>query len=128
MSVSIVRLGSPRKTDGVRIGTVRRPPRGIRKEDYGRLNYYDIWLPMLAPSAELLKIGKRASNDEIAWKQFKKKFEVEMGRAEAVSILSLLAALSHQTDFSIGCYCENEGRCHRSILRELLKRNGAQIV
>jgi len=127
VTISIVRLGTERTDQGIRLGTVRRPPRGVRKEDYGRLNYYDVWLPILSPSADLLKLGKAAATDEKSWQQFKRMFKAEMGRPEPASVLTLLAALSHQTDFSMGCYCEDENRCHRSVLRELLVERGAEL-
>jgi uncharacterized protein YeaO (DUF488 family) len=127
MTVRIVRLGSPREiNEGLRIGTVRRPPRGVRKEDYAAKNIYDVWFPNLAPSESLLKEAL-SQTDEKSWKAFKRKFMAEMKRPEAKRDLDLLAALSHQTNYAIGCYCQNESRCHRSILRELLERRGADI-
>ena len=127
MAISIVRLGGPRQRgEGLRIGTVRRPPRGVRKEDYSRRDFYDVWFPNLAPSEALLKEFPGA-DDAQSWKMFKRRFLVEMKRPDAARDLDLLAALSHQTDCSIGCYCENESRCHRSILRELLVQRGATI-
>ena len=128
MAVSIVRLGSPRRPgEGLRIGTVRRPPRGVRKEDYSSKNIYDVWFPNLSPSEPLLKsvsppIGERD------WKAFRRRFLAEMKSPEKKRDLELLAALSHSADFSVGCYCEDESRCHRSILRELLERAGARIA
>jgi uncharacterized protein YeaO (DUF488 family) len=128
MAISIVRLGSPRQErEGLRIGTVRRPPRGIRKEDYASKNIYDVWFPNLSPSEALLK-EFLATDDEKSWKAFKRKFLAEMKAPEAGKDLDLLAALSHHTNLSIGCYCENEDRCHRSILRELLLKRGAEIL
>lgn len=127
MAIRIVQLGSPRETDeGLRVGTVRRPPRGIPKSEYASRNFYDVWLPNLSPSPELMKEGKSAQDDR-SWALFKKKFRSEMGRPEAVRILELLAALSHRTQLSVGCYCEDENRCHRSILRELLAARGADL-
>ena len=127
MAISIVRLGSPRaRNEGLRIGTVRRPPRGVRKEDYAAKNIYDVWFPNLAPSEALLKEGLLAT-DEKSWKAFRRRFLAEMKTPGPVRDLDVLAALSHQTDFSIGCYCADESRCHRSILRELLKIKGAEI-
>jgi uncharacterized protein YeaO (DUF488 family) len=127
MTIRIVQLGSPRKTDeGLRVGTVRRPPRGVPKADYARKDYYDVWLPNLSPSPELMKEGKLAQ-DERAWAVFRKKFRAEMSRPEQSRVLELLAALSHQTQLSVGCYCEDEKRCHRSILRELLEERGADL-
>lgn len=127
MTVSIVRLGSPRKEgEGLRIGTVRRPPRGVKKEDYSRKNIYDVWFPNLSPSEGLLKEGLQVSSDR-DWKAFRRKFLAEMKTAGARRDLDLLAALSHQTDFSIGCYCEDESRCHRSLLRALLQEREADV-
>jgi uncharacterized protein YeaO (DUF488 family) len=127
MALRIVRLGSPRESDeGLRIGTVRRPPRGVSKEDYASKNIYDVWFPNLSPSEALLKQAL-PMNDENSWKAFRRKFIAEMRLPEARRDLDLFAALSHQTNFSIGCYCKNESRCHRSILRELLEQRGANI-
>ena len=127
MAIRIVQLGSPRETDeGLRVGTVRRPPRGVSKADYARKDYYDVWLPNLSPSPELMKEGKSAQDDRL-WALFRKKFRAEMSRPEASRVLELLAALSHQTQLSVGCYCEDEKRCHRSILRELLEELGADL-
>ena len=128
MAIRIVQLGSPRETDeGLRVGTVRRPPRGVPKSDYARKNFYDVWLPNLSPSPELMKEGKSAQDDR-SWALFRRKFRAEMSRPEASRVLELLAALSHQTQLSVGCYCEDERRCHRSILRELLKERGADLI
>ena len=127
MTIKIVRLGSPRAAEeGLRIGTVRRPPRGVRKEDYASKNFYDVWFPNLSPSEPLLKEA-RAADDEKAWKTFKRRFLAEMKSSEASKDLDLLAALSHHTNIAIGCYCEDESRCHRSILRELLLQRGADV-
>jgi uncharacterized protein YeaO (DUF488 family) len=127
MSIGIVRLGSPRaEGEGLRIGTVRRPPRGVRKEDYAARDFYDVWFPNLSPSEALLKEGQ-GTQDEKSWKVFKRKFQEELKRSEAAKDLDLLAALSHQTNMSIGCYCQDENRCHRSILRELLVQRGADV-
>ncbi len=127
MAIRIVRLGSPRERDeGLRIGTVRRPPRGVRKEDYALKNIYDVWFPNLSPSEALLKEALQIS-DEGSWRKFKRKFIAEMKQPEAKRDLDVFAALSHQTNFAIGCYCEDESRCHRSILRELLEQRGADI-
>lgn len=126
MAVSVVRLGSPRgENEGLRIGTVRRPPRGVRKADYSRKNIYDLWFPNLAPSEQLLK--ESMPSDERTWKQFRRRFLVEMSAPEPRRTIELLAALSQQTDFSVGCYCEDETRCHRSLLRDLLSKAGASI-
>lgn len=128
MSVRIVRLGSPRSDDeGTRIGTVRRPPRGVRKEDFGRLDYYDVWLPMLSPSPELVARGLHAQTDK-EWAAFEKGYRHEMAAPDASRVLDTLAALSHTGQFSVGCYCENEDRCHRSILKVLLAERGAAIA
>ena len=127
MAIRIVRLGSRReKNEGLRIGTVRRPPRGVRKEDYGSKDIYDVWFPNLSPSESLLKEALSQTDDK-SWKAFKRKFLAEMKKPEAKRDLDLLAALSHQTNFAIGCYCKEESRCHRSILRDLLKQRGAKI-
>ncbi|HEY0848197.1 MAG TPA: DUF488 family protein [Noviherbaspirillum sp.] len=127
MTIRIVRLGSPREEgEGLRIGTVRRPPRGVRKEDYSTKDIYDVWFPNLSPSEALLKEAQAAS-DEKSWKTFKRKFLAELKAPEPSKELDLLAALSHQTNMSIGCYCEDERRCHRSILRELLVQRGADV-
>ena len=127
MTIRIVKLGSPRELDeGLRVGTVRRPPRGVRKEDYAAKDFYDVWFPNLAPSESLLKEALQMS-DEKSWKAFKRKFIAEMKLPEAKRDLDLIAALSHQTNFSIGCYCRDESRCHRSILKELLEQRGAKL-
>jgi uncharacterized protein YeaO (DUF488 family) len=127
MTIRIVRLGSPRESsEGLRIGTVRRPPRGVRKEDYASKDIYDVWFPNLSPSESLLKEAS-AVKDEKSWKAFKRKFIAEMKLPQARRDLDLFAALSHQTNFAIGCYCKDESRCHRSILRELLEQRGANI-
>lgn len=127
MAISIVQLGSPRKDKGLRIGTVRRPPRGVRKEDYARLDYFDTWLPALSPSPDLVKAALSAADDK-AWAAFTRKFKAEMKQPEAAHLIALLAKLSHRTDISVGCYCDDEKRCHRSVLRELLAEQGADIA
>jgi uncharacterized protein YeaO (DUF488 family) len=128
MAIKIVRLGSPREQgEGLRLGTVRRPPRGVPKEKFASKDFYDVWLPNLSPSLELIKVAKAADDDK-AWSAFKRKFRVEMNSSEVSKVLDLLAALSHQTNMSLGCYCEVEARCHRSVLRELLIERGAEIV
>ena len=125
MSIHVVRLGSPRlEGEGLRIGTVRRPPRGVPKAELATRNFYDVWLPDLAPSEELLKLG-RAVDDEKHWRTFARKYRAEMKRTEKRRLLDLLAAMSRQTNFSVGCYCVEESRCHRSLLRELLTERGA---
>lgn len=127
MAVRIVRLGSPRaKGEGLRVGTVRRPPRGVPKTEFAKRDFYDVWLPTLSPSADLVAEGLSAE-DEKSWKAFAKKYRAEMNSGEASRVLDLLAALSRQTDFAVGCYCEVEARCHRSILRELLVERNAEI-
>ena len=126
MAIRVVRLGSPRaKDEGLRIGTVRRPPRGVAKKDYSRRNFYDVWLPDLAPSAGLVKQALGAA-DERAWNTFAKRYRTEMKRPEAARLLGLLAALSQSADFSVGCYCADESRCHRSVLKALLKETGCR--
>ncbi|MEW6071736.1 MAG: DUF488 family protein [Planctomycetota bacterium] len=127
MSVRIVRLGAPRMPgEGTRIGTVRRPPRGVPKTQFGKQNWYDVWFPNLAPSVETMKLGQAAATPA-QWAAFARKYKAEMAAPEAKHALELLAALSHATSFSVGCYCEDEERCHRSILRELLRENGAKV-
>jgi uncharacterized protein YeaO (DUF488 family) len=128
MSVRIVRLGTPRHAkEGLRIGTVRRPPRGVRKEDFASGDWYDVWYPELSPSAGLVAKGQAAESDK-DWAQFAKAFRAEMKEPAASRSLDLLAALSHGADFSVGCYCEDEARCHRSVLRELLEERGARLA
>lgn len=127
MAISIVRLGSPRaRGEGLRIGTVRRPPRGVRKEDTAAKDIYDVWFPNLSPSEALLK-SVSPPLDERSWRAFSRKFIAEMKQPAARRDLDLLAALSHQADLAIGCYCEDESRCHRSILRALLEDRGARL-
>lgn len=128
MSLRIVRLGSPRvRGEGVRIGTVRRPPRGVSKEKFASEDWYDVWFPNLAPSPETMKMGQGAETVG-QWAAFARAFAAEMATPQAKHDLDLLATLSHTADFSIGCYCEHEERCHRSILRRLLAERGASIV
>lgn len=128
MSVRVVRLGSPRHPDeGIRIGTVRRPPRGVPKEEHASRDFYDVWYPNLAPSLETMKLG-RAAESENEWKAFIRKYRAEMKTPDARHGLDLLAAFSRSTNFSVGCYCESEDRCHRSILGELLLEHGADLV
>jgi len=127
MAIRIVRLGSTRAGDeGLRIGTVRRPPRGVRKEDYGSKDIYDVWFPNLSPSEALLREAFPVTDDK-SWRTFKRQFLSEMKSPEARRDLDLLAALSHHTNFSIGCYCEDEARCHRSLVKELLAMRVAEI-
>lgn len=127
MAIRIVRLGTKRtKGEGIRVGTVRRPPRGVPKSEFASQNWYDVWFPNVAPTAELMKLGKTAESDK-DWDAFVKKYRAEMANPEKGRVLDLLAVLSHDTNFSVGCYCENEARCHRSILRELLAERGANL-
>ena len=128
MAIRIVQLGSARaKDEGLRIGTVRRPPRGVRKARFSTANWYDVWLPNLAPSAALF--SERATlHDDAAWQKFVRRYRAEMSKPEASRLLDVLAALSHQTNFAVGCYCEDEARCHRSVLRRLLEDRGAAIA
>ncbi|MBD8527905.1 DUF488 domain-containing protein [Pseudomarimonas arenosa] len=127
MTVHIVRLGSARgKHEGTRIGTVRRPPRGVPKSEFARQNWYDVWFPLLAPSAETMKLGQSA-NSEADWKAFCKQYRREMAEPAAAQAIALLACLSQSSDFAVGCYCEHEQRCHRSVLRELLRAAGATL-
>ena len=129
MAVRVVQLGTPRTAgEGLRIGTVRRPPRGVPKADYARLDYYDVWLPNLAPSAELMGWLRAEPITPARWKHFSQHYHAEMARPEAEHLLATLAALSHQTNFAVGCYCEDESHCHRSLLRGLLEREGAQLA
>lgn len=128
MAARVVRLGSPRGTgEGLRVGTVRRPPRGVPKAKFASLDYYDVWLPNLAPSEALVKTALRAA-DEKEWRAFVRRYRAEMKRPEASRVLDLLAALSRSAEFSVGCYCEDERRCHRSVLRELLRERGARLA
>ena len=128
MTVRIVRLGSPRTPkEGVRIGTVRRPPRGVPKAKFASQDWYDVWFPNLAPSAGTLKLGQRARTP-LQWSAFIRKYRAEMATPENSRTIALLAALSHECNFSVGCYCKDEARCHRSILRDLLVANGAKVA
>jgi uncharacterized protein YeaO (DUF488 family) len=128
MSIRIVQLGAPREAgEGIRLGTVRRPPRGVPKSEYVKRDFYDVWLPNLSPSEALLKEGKKSFEDR-DWLVFKRKFLAEMKRPEPSKVLDLLAAFSHQGNFSMGCYCKDENRCHRSILKELLLERGAKVI
>jgi uncharacterized protein YeaO (DUF488 family) len=127
MPVRVVRLGTERAPgEGLRIGTVRRPPRGVPKRQHVSGNWYDVWFPVLAPSSEAVKLGQSAATAR-EWTAFARRYRAEMAAPEASRSLDLLAALSHHADFSVGCYCEDESRCHRSILGELLKARGAQL-
>ena len=127
MAIRIVKLGSPRSADeGLRIGTVRRPPRGVPKTEFASQDWYDVWYPNLAPSAETMKLGQSAESDK-EWAAFSKKYKAEMNAPDASRSLDVLAALSKQANFAMGCYCDNENRCHRSLLRDLLKERGADV-
>lgn len=128
MPLRIVRLGSKRHPqEGLRLGTVRRPPRGVPKTEYASRDFYDVWLPNLAPTEALLKSAQNADTDR-AWSAFERAFLGEMKNPDASRLLDLIAALSHRTNLSVGCYCANEARCHRSVLRKLLKKRGAEIA
>jgi len=129
VAIRVVKLGSPRtKGEGLRIGTVRRPPRGVPKSEYASRDIYDVWLPNLAPSEELLKQARASLDDPRAWRAFVRRYRAEMKRPESRALLDTLAALSRHADFSVGCYCADESRCHRSVLRELLAEHGAEIA
>jgi len=127
MAVRVVRLGSARsKGEGIRIGTVRLPPRGVPKAEFSSQNWYDVWFPNLAPSLETMKLAQKAITVR-EWAAFTRKYRAEMAAPEIRHSLALLAALSHHANFSVGCYCEDEAHCHRSVLRTLLMENGAKI-
>ena len=127
MSVQIIRLGTPRTPgEGTRIGTVRHPPRGVPKAQFSEQNWYDVWFPNLAPSVETMKLGQNAASPA-QWAAFARKYKAEMGAPAAKHDQELLAVLSHTANFSVGCYCQHEDRCHRSILRQLLVENGAKV-
>jgi uncharacterized protein YeaO (DUF488 family) len=128
MAVRVVRLGTPRAAgEGPRLGTVRRPPRGVPKSEFAKRDFYDAWFPTLAPSVETMKLGLAAETDA-EWARFAKGYRAEMGRPEAQHALEVLALLSRHADFCVGCYCEDESRCHRSLLRELLASKGAEVA
>jgi uncharacterized protein YeaO (DUF488 family) len=128
MSLRVVRLGTPRLPgEGLRLGTVRHPPRGVPKAEHAARDFYDVWLPLLAPSAATVRLAQSAGTDK-AWAAFARRYRAEMGRPDASRLLDLLAALSRQTDVSVGCYCVDETRCHRSILRALLSERGAKLA
>ena len=127
MAVRIVRLGSARAAnEGTRIGTVRRPPRGVPKSEFAAQNWYDVWFPNLAPSLETMKLGQEATSPA-QWAAFAKKYRTEMARPDNAHAIELLAVMSRQANFSVGCYCENEAHCHRSVLRALLAEHGAEV-
>jgi uncharacterized protein YeaO (DUF488 family) len=129
MPIQVVQLGTPRKRgEGLRIGTVRRPPRGVLKKDYAKLDYFDVWLPELAPAEATMKDFRSGPPTEVRWKQFARRYRSEMSTPEKNRMLDVLAALSHQTDFSVGCYCEDEEHCHRAILKKLLQEHKAKLA
>jgi uncharacterized protein YeaO (DUF488 family) len=128
VALRVVRLGTPRARDeGLRLGTVRRPPRGVKKSDHARLDYYDLWLPELAPSAPLVSWALSKPWTDARWAQYARRYRAEMRRPEAQRLIALLAALSRDANLSVGCYCEQESRCHRSLLRDLLAAAGARL-
>jgi uncharacterized protein YeaO (DUF488 family) len=129
MAIRIVRLGSQRtKGEGLRVGTVRRPPRGVPKAEFASRNFYDVWLPDVAPSEQLVKMAQHAGDNVAVWRSFVRRYRSEMKRPEASRLLDLLVALSHVTELSVGCYCQDEKRCHRSVLRALLAERGARLA
>jgi uncharacterized protein YeaO (DUF488 family) len=129
MAIRIIRLGSPRTAhEGLRLGTVRRPPRGVRKSDYAKRDFYDVWLPELAPSQKWVRWALSQPWTDARWKKYVRNYRREMKAPAAARLIGLLAALSRHADFSVGCYCENPERCHRSILRELLTEHGARLA
>ena len=131
MALHVVRLGTPRGPhEGLRIGTVCRPPRGVPKSEFASRDFYDVWFPTLAPSLETMALGRQAqeTKDEAAWKQFSRRYLAEMKQPEAEHALALLAAMSHGADLAVGCYCEDESHCHRSLLRGLLAAHGARMA
>jgi len=129
MAIRIVKLGSPRaRGERLRVGTVRRPPRGVPKTEFASRDYYDVWLPEVAPSDALVTMARKGGEREAVWRSFVRRYRAEMRRPGPSHVLDLLAALSHMTDLSVGCYCEDEGRCHRSVLRELLAERRAHLA
>jgi len=129
MTLRIVRLGTPRAGDeGLRLGTVRRPPRGVKKADFARRDFYDLWLPLLSPSQPLVSRAMSQPWTDARWKNFARQYRAEMSRPEAKQMIELLARMSHHANFSVGCYCENEQRCHRSVLKKLLEEQAAKIA
>lgn len=128
MAIRVVRLGTPRGPgEGLRLGTVRRPPRGVRKDDFARLDYFDVWMPELAPSADLVSWALSEPFTPARWARYEKAYRSQMGKPPAQRLIGLLAGLSHQTNFSVGCYCENEMKCHRTLLGDLLVVAGAAV-
>ena len=129
MAIRLVRLGTPRaKNEGLRLGTVRRPPRGVKKADHAKRDFYDVWFPDLAPSTPLVSWALSQPWTDRRWARYEHRYRREMQAPERERLLQVLAALSRQADFAVGCYCEREDRCHRSILRELLVEHGATVV
>ena len=129
MTIRIVRLGTPRAAnEGPRLGTVRRPPRGVRKEDFGARDYFDVWLPELAPSQDVVSWALAEPWTDPRWRQYVRKYHRQMSEPGARHLIETLAALSHHADFSVGCYCEDAARCHRSLLRDLLAAAGASVA
>ncbi|HEY7237581.1 MAG TPA: DUF488 family protein [Burkholderiales bacterium] len=129
MAIRVVRLGTPRANgEGLRLGTVRRPPRGVKKADFARLDYYDLWLPLLSPSQPVVTRAMSQPWTEARWTKFVRDYRREMGQAEPAQIIALLAQMSQHADFSVGCYCEREDRCHRSVLKALLEEQGARFA
>lgn len=129
MAISVVRLGEPRLPDeGLRLGTVRRPPRGVKKEDYATRDFFDVWMPELAPSAELVSWALSEPFSPKRWARYAKSYRREMRKPPASRLITLLAELSHQSNLSVGCYCGDETKCHRSLLRELLTDAGADVA
>jgi uncharacterized protein YeaO (DUF488 family) len=129
VAISVVRLGEPRVPDeGLRLGTVRRPPRGVKKEDYSSRHFFDVWMPELAPSAELVSWALSEPFTSSRWNRYAKAYRGQMQKPPAARLIALLAKLSHQTNFSVGCYCADETKCHRSLLRELLVEAGAEMT
>jgi uncharacterized protein YeaO (DUF488 family) len=129
MAISVVRLGTPRqRNEGLRLGTVRRPPRGVRKQEYAKRDYFDVWLPELAPSAPLVSFALSQPFTARRWAAYRRRYRREMRQPAAQRLIALLAALSSQADFSVGCYCEDANRCHRSLLKELLAEHGASMA
>ncbi len=128
MAIRVVRLGTPRTAgEGLRVGTVRRPPRGVPKSQFASRDFYDVWLPGLAPSEALVKQAQHAADDR-AWRRFVQRYRTELKRPEAAHLLALLTALSQQTNLSVGCYCEDETHCHRSVLKAVLRESGAKLA
>ena|SRR5687768_1076591 len=129
MAITVVRLGTPRAArEGIRLGTVRRPPRGVRKDDYARKDYFDVWLPELAPTAPLVKWALSEPFTPARWAAYARRYRAEMRAPAAARLIDVLAALSASADFSVGCYCEDESQCHRSLLREILRDAGATLA